>query len=371
MATKRIPSLDGIRAFLLFIVLLSHLAGTVGFPITSRKTIAGAPDLAFRAFFIISGFLITGILLHDFEKRQTISLGKFYFRRVLRLFPAFYVYVAVIVLLHVWSGLVLHQGDVAHALTYTMNYHHDRAWSLGHSWSLSVEEQFYLLWPLMLWLLKPRWGLLLAAVFVCAGPFLRLGSWWLFPDSRAGVGESFPTIADSIAVGCLLARGRSWLDENVAYARFRASPYFLIVPLILAASSRLLDRPTIHMVVGQTVTNVGIALCVDWCMRYPDGAVGRVLNWTPMRLIGTWSYSMYLWQQLFLNRTSDWWICAFPQNIALASIAGVVSFYLVERPSLQLREWLEPRLFRRAPNVGERGESEASQPAPKLVLRDE
>ena len=349
---KRIPSLDGIRAFLLFIVVTSHLTGTANFPITKLSSVV-VTDLAFRAFFVISGYLITGILLHDHEKRGTISLGKFYFRRVLRLFPAFYVYVGVVLVLHYWKGLPLNDGDVTHALTYTMNYHRDRAWSLGASWSLSVEEQFYLLWPLILLFLKPRWGLWLAALFVVAGPFLRVGSWYLFPDqtSRDGIGETFPTIADSIAVGCVLTRGRKWLDENELYNRFRASPWFLIVPILLIAVTRTGGHPLPHMVVGQTSMNIGIALCIDWCIKYPDGRVGRFINWQPFVVIGTWSYSMYLWQQLFCNRTSDWWMCAFPQNLIFTTIAGVISFYVVEKPSLKMREWLEPRLFQRAAPV--------------------
>jgi peptidoglycan/LPS O-acetylase OafA/YrhL len=343
---KRIPSLDGIRAFLLLIVVTSHLTGTPNFPITKLSSVV-LTDLAFRAFFVISGYLITGILLNDYEKRGKISLGKFYFRRVLRLFPAFYAYVAVVLALHHWTGLPLKDGDVLHAVTYTMNYHRDRAWSLGASWSLSVEEQFYLLWPLVLVFLRPRWGQALAAIFVLAGPALRLGSWFLFPASREGIGETFPTIADSIAVGCLLTRGRKWLDENDAYARFRASPFFIIVPLLMVAFTQTGHYPKAHMVVGQTAMNIGIALCIDWCIRYPDGVVGRFINRRPFVLIGTWSYSMYLWQQLFCNRTSDWWMCAFPQNLIFTAIAGVISFYVVEQPSLRAREWLEPKLFKR------------------------
>ena len=347
-AEKRIPSLDGIRAFLLFIVVTSHLTGTANFPITELSSVV-VTDLAFRAFFVISGYLITGILFNDIAKRKQVSLGKFYFRRVLRLFPAFYGYVAVVLVLHYVVELPLRDGDIFHAITYTMNYHRDRAWSLGHSWSLSVEEQFYLLWPLVLFLLGAARGIKVAALFVLAGPALRLGSYYLFPASRDGIGETFATIADSIAVGCVLAPGRKWLNENAFYSRFRGSLFFLIVPALLVAATRTSHYPRLHMVIGQTTMNVGIALVVDWCITYPDGKVGRIINWKPFVMIGTWSYSMYLWQQLFCNRTSDWVMCAFPQNLVLTAAVGLCSFYIIEKPSLRLREWLEPRIFARAP----------------------
>ena len=94
--------------------------------------------------------------------------------------------------------------------------------------------------------------------------------------------------------------------------------------------------------------NVCAALCIDWAVRHHDGLVGRCLNAKPLIRLGAMSYSLYLWQQLFLNRGSELWLAAFPQNILLALAAAAASYCLVERPALQLRQWLEPRLFNRS-----------------------
>jgi peptidoglycan/LPS O-acetylase OafA/YrhL len=96
------------------------------------------------------------------------------------------------------------------------------------------------------------------------------------------------------------------------------------------------------MLVGQTLRNVGIALCIDWSMRNAESLVGRFLNWAPMIWVGALSYSLYLWQQIFLNRHSASFFCAFPINVMLAFAAAILSYYLIERPCLRARVRLFP-----------------------------
>ena len=119
-----------------------------------------------RCFFVLSGFLITTLLLKEFDSNGSISLKKFYARRTLRIFPAFYFFLLVLFVAD-RLGLVprIDGSSWIHALTYTMDYVglKDRPWNLGHIWSLAVEEQFYLLWP-------RRWS--------CSGPERRCGSRW-------------------------------------------------------------------------------------------------------------------------------------------------------------------------------------------------
>ena len=346
---RRIPSLDGLRAISITMVVLSHAAGGPGFaiPRAVAQWVHGLGELGVRVFFVISGFLITSILVHELDKRQTISLSKFYFRRTLRLFPAFYVYVLTIVILQSLKLLQLAPGDVLHAVTYTMNYHRARAWWLGHCWSLSVEEQFYFLWPAILIVLGRRRGLMLAAAFVILGTAIRLGSWFAFPATRDGIGETFPTVGDAIAVGCVLGGLRGWLATQPWWLRWQKSPLALLAPLMIIAAYSTWPWQRINFVIAPTTIDVGIALCISWCIDNIDGVVGRVLNARPLVIVGIGSYSIYLWQQLFLKHDGTWKLQRFPLNVVMVGLVAALSYFLVEKPFLRLRERIEPKLFKR------------------------
>ena len=150
-----LPSLDGLRAISISLVLLGHLSRTRGF-VSVDLGIGDYSHLGVVVFFVISGFLITRLMLLERARTGDVSLKRFYARRALRLFPAMYTYIACVCLLWVFGVLHLHARDIWHALTYTVNFLPDRAKPIGHLWSLSNEEQFYLLWPCTFILLGPR-----------------------------------------------------------------------------------------------------------------------------------------------------------------------------------------------------------------------
>jgi peptidoglycan/LPS O-acetylase OafA/YrhL len=95
------------------------------------------------------------------------------------------------------------------------------------------------------------------------------------------------------------------------------------------------------------LANVAVALCLDWCVTFPEGRVGRVLNAAPLAFVGWISYSLDLSQQPFLDRSSTSAFAAFPLNILLTIALALASYFLVERPTLQFRKWLEQRQRRR------------------------
>jgi peptidoglycan/LPS O-acetylase OafA/YrhL len=351
---RRIPSLDGLRAVSIGMVVFSHLAGTRGFPVSTKvANILPLGELGVRVFFVISGFLITNLLLDEWNRRGTISLSRFYFRRTFRILPPYYVLVAAVAAAAFLQLIQLAPGDLAHAITYTSNYYPQRSWWIGHTWSLAVEEQFYLLWPAVLLLAGRRRGFIVAAAVVLISPFVRLAMWQLAPSSTAGIGHGFESVADSLAIGCLLAGLANWLMAQPWYRRILASPAFLLVPLIVLAASALHEHPRLYFFASFTAMNVGVALCVHWAVTYHKGGVGRFLNAPPIAFIGVISYSIYLWQQLFLNRDSTAIVGTFPLNIVLVAVAALASFYLIERPSLRARHRLEGRLFRwRRPELG-------------------
>jgi peptidoglycan/LPS O-acetylase OafA/YrhL len=345
--SKRIPCLDGIRAISIFLVLLAHFVGTVGnnvpkwiLPFTQMG------NLGVRIFFVISGFLITTLLISEQNKTGTISLVKFYFNRTFRIFPAFYAFIIAILIANAVGYTSLHDGDLFHAVTYTTNYHHDRAWDLGHLWSLAVEEQFYLLWPAILLFLGMRGALFASTAYLIIGPVVRVLTWNYFPDDRVGIGESFQTVADTIATGCVFAFIKAKLDENTVFAKIQSKLTSVIgFVTLIAVLNHLKGHISFMYPIGETLLNIFIVLFIDWCLRNSTGYLGKFLSFRPLVFVGMLSYSLYLWQQPFLNQHSDAFIASAPVNIVFVFLCAFISYYLVENPFLRMREVIANKWF--------------------------
>ncbi len=338
------------------LVLFAHLAGTRGFPLRARLVDDADPGaLGVRVFFVISGFLISRILFEELAATGRLRLARFYFRRTLRIFPPYYVFLAVVAAMMAIGLVQLPARDMLAAVTYAANYFPDRTWKLSHTWSLAVEEHFYLVWPAVLALLGRRRGLATAAGFILLAPVLRIAYWLLAPSLEVAVRSE--TIADAVAVGCVLAGTREWLHARHWYRRLLASRAMLALPIVIVAAHALEFWPPLDFAVGYTIANLGIALVVDRVVTHSHDRVGRVLNSRVMVGIGLMSYSIYLWQELFLDRFCSRVACTFPLNLGVVLLAAVGSYFLVERPALALRNWLEPRLLRRDPSAPRRREA--------------
>lgn len=306
-------------------------------------------------FFVISGFLITSLLISENEKNGRVSLKLFYARRSLRIFPASYTYLTIVAILSLLGLIHLRATDIWHSLSYTVNFLPGRSWQIGHLWSLSVEEQFYLLWPFAFVALGYRKTtpaavsvIFIAIVARCANRLFLIGT--PYHDL-----EMFPMVADSLAAGCLLARLRLRLEGINWYLwLLRPSGSFLVMCLVL-----LLNRYTGYSIVnifGTTVINLGIAVLIHRSVYNAHDKVGRVLNWKPVALVGVLSYSLYLWQQLFLNRDSGAWVNAFPQNLMFLVGSALASYFLVEKPFLALRNRLRVQTVRSPASLSETSE---------------
>jgi peptidoglycan/LPS O-acetylase OafA/YrhL len=337
--SKRIPSLDGLRAISISAVLLGHMAGTRGFPqfLTAiiRNPYVDIANLGVRVFFVISGFLITGLLIAEEKTTGSISLRRFYIRRTLRIFPAYYAFLAVVAILDTTGVIEVPARDFIHAVTYTMNYAPDRGWYVGHLWSLAVEEQFYLLWPLSVVLagIRGAWRVAFAVIWIV--PLIRIVEATLWPSRSGMIGETFETTADALAIGCFLALAREALFARQWYRRAVISPWIMPALLLTGLAVGIRFRPNI--VFGQTILNVAIAIGIDRCVRFPESTFGRWLNSRALVFVGTLSYSIYLWQQLFLHRESRALLATFPINLCAAASCALLSYYLIERPVLRLR----------------------------------
>ncbi len=349
-SADRIPSLDGLRGISIVLVILTHLAGTRHF-FPYHVLIGSLGHLGVRIFFVLSGFLITTLLLEEYAESGRVSLPRFYFRRTLRIFPAVYAFLAVIFVLHGFGLLPLQKHDLLHALTYTMNYHNyiDRSWNVGHLWSLAVEEQFYLLWPAGIALLGPTKAVRLAVGSILAAPLFRAATWILLPGWREYIGEAFPTVCDSLASGCVLALIRSRLERHPGYVGWLSARALLWLPVVIVAFNAVQDgRARVSLIGGETFLNLMIALWIHRSVYIHTDGMGRFLNWGPCRYVGRLSYSVYIWQQVFLNRTSESLVTAFPVNLFLVAATGLASYYLVESPFLKWRIHLEEAWRRKA-----------------------
>jgi peptidoglycan/LPS O-acetylase OafA/YrhL len=228
--------------------------------------------------------------------------------------------------------------EMASALTYTRNFYSDGGWHSGHAWSLAIEEQFYLFWPLLLSRLDVRKATRFAGAVVLLGPFVRLATYFVLPQRRDMIDWYTFTRIDSIMFGCLLALVRN--DEAFVRVSRRFYAYGGAVACLAAVIASAYMRAAFtwwDVVCSYSVEGASVALLIQWCVTHETTAFGRFLELRPMRVVGDMSYSLYLWQQLFLNRHSDFVLCRFPLNIVCVVATAYVSRHLIENPFLRLK----------------------------------
>ena len=333
----RIPSLDGLRAAAVGFVLLGHTAHVLGMSsLVSITIVRGLADVGVQFFFVLSGFLITWLLVEEQRRCGRISLGSFYMRRSLRILPAAYVFIAVVAGFNLLGWVKLKEGDMVHALTFTVDFHQDRGWPLGNLWSLGVEEQFYIIWPAMLIWLGRRRAAWFALGVVLVDPVVRCLGWVYFPAVRAGIDEQFEMVCDGLATGCLLGLLGS-RDGIAELARKIPAACFALSPAVLLVCMSLRDRAAFNLPFGSSLINASIGIIVLWCATHSESAVGRLLNSRSAVFGGVISYSLYLWQQIFLMRPPLLPGSVVVENLLFAVLAAVGSFYLIERPLQSLR----------------------------------
>lgn len=329
---QRIPSLDGLRAISITLVVLSHL---VKWKHISLGLVATYGALGVHVFFVLSGYLITNLLLREHERSSTISLRDFYIRRAFRIFPAAFVFIAVVVALY-WHEMRWYH--TAAALLYVANMDLSRPWIFGHLWSLGIEEQFYLLWPFALKKWHHHKTAILLVVFLATPVFHA--ALYAF-KAKSGIIASLPAYADQLAIGCLLAIFAPRLPKISSYLALGMVAAMIFIPWFPASSPA---RTLFMLFVLGPLLNVSIAGVVLHVIQVPY----RALNWTPVAWLGKVSYSLYLWQELFCSNP------AWHQGYLLAFLAlgcASLSYYLVEQPMLRVREKLSRKPEISSPQV--------------------
>jgi peptidoglycan/LPS O-acetylase OafA/YrhL len=345
--TAYLPTLDGWRAIAILLVLGHHATSSF------REAFGphAAPIVRFFhdhgrtgvwIFFGLSGFLICTRLLEEYQSESRIRLAPFYIRRAHRILPPLLVYLIVVAILGATGIIVLPLRDWLAALLFAANYVHLQSWYITHFWTLAIEEHFYLFFPLLLAITSAR-----RALWITLALALAVGGWRWIDVSMKLVApplrlpwERTDSACDGLLWGCVMAlvyhipRAREFL-----VVRLNA----IVFPVLLATFIALdFTRSSPHPIqlIGFNAQLVLIPLLLVATVTHPDTLAARFLELAPLRWIGRLSYSLYLWQQLFLvwagaNAPLLGPLQKWPVNLACALACAALSYYLVERPLIR------------------------------------
>lgn len=367
----RLPSLDGWRAVSIALVLGAHSRHTAGFPSGLTQAFDWLFDggLGVRFFFIISGFLITWLMISEHDQKGRVSLKHFYARRALRILPVYCAFIVALIMLGLVTPYRQTAGTWIGNLTFTTNFVEGGNWVSGHLWSLSVEEQFYLLWPVVCVSLglitNLRRALLVLSVPILLAPASRVITNAVAGGASHQIGclaslsalwaplgflfgpFSFFNYFDSLAwgVGGALLLARHSVKAQTQLLRGRFYPMFWLGVLLIVVPYVLGHLHAVKWLtgsVGNTLQACGFDILLLQSVMSPNRRIYRALNWWWVTRIGILSYSIYIWQQIFcadpalFGLKPVWWM-SFPGWLFSVFAVASVSYYGFERPLLNLR----------------------------------
>jgi peptidoglycan/LPS O-acetylase OafA/YrhL len=320
------------------LVLVEHLTLAVGLPAWANALNFGHIGyVGVSMFFAISGYLITLLLVREWNATAAISLTDFYRRRALRILPAYFVFLVVVFALTRLRAFAISPDDWRAALTYTMNFNEAPAWEVGHLWSLSVEEQFYLIWPILFIWLRPdraRKGLI-GLMFVM--PTFRVLLWSFSPPVLERFNEVTP-LRVPIAAGCLLAllSTQAALPRGLASIQRHAMRYAATSMLLLILSFEMARWSWGYgATLRFSIDAVALGVLIWAVANAAATVVGRVLEASPVVFLGLLSYSAYLWQQLLLDPHHRYGALPWSYHALLAVLAVLTSYFAIEKPFLR------------------------------------
>lgn len=342
--SRHFPALDGLRAFSVALVYFFHANPSLtGF-------LSGWEGVTM--FFLLSGFLITTLLLREYENNARISLGAFYTRRAFRIFPLYFFVLALHYLVIVRAGIGQNAAQLKAAMPYYLTYvnewaPHPPSTPFVQSWSLGIEEKYYLVWPLLLGLLlhltlRKRLTVVLALVLL---PIVMLPF-----GLSAGHQKLIFTAYGQILIGCLIAL---CLHEVRIYIRLQflgRRSWSAVVACAFVASLLLVDAWNSHVSEYAFPFVAGLLLIA---LIIGDGVGSQLLSNRLVRYVGTRAYGIYLLDSL-ANRAAgyltpdptDWpsTLLFFVVRFLIAFVVADVLFRLIEQPMIAVGKRLSRRL---------------------------
>jgi peptidoglycan/LPS O-acetylase OafA/YrhL len=339
--------LDGLRAFAVLAVVLGHTL-----PESSALNKLGVDFLGVRLFFVLSGFLITGILLKvrlETDRAGFAKIGvlkRFYIRRFLRIFPAYYFVLFLFALLGLRPLLDTFFWHLFYLSNYYLAIHGQWLDSISHFWSLAVEEQFYLFWPVIVLFIPIRRLLPTTAILILLSPLLRFVLAILFHNGITAKSTGFACM-DLLGLGALLAyfwtlRG----PQNPETRKFvRMS---VILGLGLLIGSFVLKGVDYYWSLRVATLDFSVALLFTWLVwRAALGTTGisqKVLEWKPLVYIGKISYGIYLYHNFMVWSFSkffnvpDFGFRRFVFVTVTSVLVASCSWYALERPFNRMKD---------------------------------
>jgi peptidoglycan/LPS O-acetylase OafA/YrhL len=358
---RHIPALDGLRGIAILLVLAFHCRSVFSSSLEAPYLLLRGLDLGWSGvdlFFVLSGFLITGILL---DSRDSPTYFKtFYLRRALRIFPLYfaYLFLILVVVRHLGPDLWSSTNPWWYA-TYLLNWKADHGYNdlyLGHLWSLAIEEQFYFIWPLVVWLTPRRW-----LRWVCLVVAVLALGFRCFLEIRGQSPEAIYRLTlsrmDALALGALVATGvrdfRAVLDRWAGPVLAVCGLGFLGVVANLTAGYWNDVR---MRTVGASLLEASFACVVFMAATRQSGALGRALRSPFLRKFGKYSYAMYVLHSVPYNLTVEavgalrasglapalillLKCLYFPAIVSVAFGAAWVSWRVIEEPFLKLKRF--------------------------------
>lgn len=287
LSEKYFRGLDGLRAVSILLVVLLHSNSRLWKPVKG--------GLGVFIFFVISGFLITTLALREEAKRGSVSIGAFYIRRACRILPLYYLVLAIYVALAIGANLHGHRDELLSALPWFVTYMNDFTphvanLPFAHSWSLGVEEKFYLVWPLIAFVFwRGRTALRFLGVTALIFAPLILDAMRLVPFDARIYGWPLYYAYSAILVGCLLA---FTLHHRRSYAwasRFASGPLALLTLFVFVGSHAFVSTRNVSFFFYPFAVAIGM---IPILLGKPFWT--RLLETRPMVFIGVRSYGIYL-----------------------------------------------------------------------------
>ncbi|MBB4064226.1 acyltransferase family protein [Gellertiella hungarica] len=335
---QHIKGFNALRAFSVILVIVSHVGIVEGATTESVKLFFSVFNANYGAktFFVLSGFLITTLLLRENDKTGTIKIFNFFVRRALRIFPLYFLVLAVCIALAAAGIAKFKPQAFTFSLLFLGNYTPPDAKLnyLSHFWSLAVEEQFYLFWPFVsLALLPHRYWLGVASLAIIGLCLLVLNG---IPFDFRGMGVqpswTIPAIYPIIC-GCFYA-----LIVDRCSTVFRSNFFLgLCIAIILLP---LATGPTDLSV---QLSPVGIGGFICWVFLRQESWLANALEFRPLAYLGTISYGLYVWQGILTGngtyRETPHWPPDVYLGAALTLPAAMLSFHYFEQPISRLRRY--------------------------------
>lgn len=346
-----IPVLDGLRGVSILFVVFSHVVHSNNSPkwLMNVGNFLTVGNLGVQIFFFISGFLITGLLLKEKAKSNSINLYKFYWRRFLRIFPVFYFFLLfVFIASYTHFSVHIDNKSFIGPLCYISNFtygEYGKGWFLGHSWSLSIEEQFYIIWPFLL-LLVTGFKNLYFILFLIAHILIRV---IYYKDPMIGrmLLGPFLEYAPLLLSGAILAFLSFTEKLNLIKLLNRLNQVFILIVFCIILFIEYLGGHgkfgIILLPFGKVITSTMLFFMVGYILFVSD-ILKTLLNNKGLLFIGKVSYSWYIWQQIFLTQRGNFYFSGdnsflniFPYNIIASFTVAVLSYFTVEKYFLQFK----------------------------------